>query len=317
MAEPVNKQHIECVLNGLSELAANVALRAAVNLMDLHVHSENFYAELLKIVYGWNLRNANTEEQNAEGIDLVDDDSKIVVQVTGTCSKSKIDHSLSELKENYAGYRFVFLPIVNSAKAQRKYSYTTQHGVFFDPKQDILDIVSIIKELSKPSSTEKAAAAAEFIKKNLITVVSESHQLASGLEHIILQLSKEDSEDITFDIEDFKIDAKIAFNNLEYGKDVIRDCAGQYRRVQSIYDEYDGQGQNKSKSVLHKLHSIYLTEKQHYQGDVLFKRIEKAIVESVNIASLPAGFTREELEMCADLLMVHAFMECKIFEKPI
>lgn len=132
-----------------------------------------------------------------------------------------------------------------------------------------------------------------------------------------MQLSKEDSEDITFDIEDFKIDAKIAFNNLEYGKDVIRDCAGQYRRVQSIYDEYDGQGQNKSKSVLHKLHSIYLTEKQHYQGDVLFKRIEKAIVESVNIASLPAGFTREELEMCADLLMVHAFMECKIFEKPI
>ena len=118
MAEPVNKQHIECVLNGLSELAANVALRAAVNLMDLHVHSENFYAELLKIVYGWNLRNANTEKQNAEGIDLVDDDSKIVVQVTGTCSKSKIDHSLSELKENYAGYRFVFLPIVNSAKAQ-------------------------------------------------------------------------------------------------------------------------------------------------------------------------------------------------------
>ena len=35
MAEPVNKQHIECVLNGLSELAANVALRAMVNLTDL------------------------------------------------------------------------------------------------------------------------------------------------------------------------------------------------------------------------------------------------------------------------------------------
>lgn len=308
MAEPVNKQHIECVLNGLSELAANVALRAAVNLTDLHVHSENFYAELLRIVYGWNLRNANIEKQNAEGIDLVDDDSKIVVQVTGTCSKSKIDHSLSELKENYAGYRFVFLPIVNSAKAQRKYSYTTQHGIKFDPKQDILDIVSIVKELSKPDSTEKAEAAAGFIKRNLITIVSDSHQLASGLEHIILQLSKDDSEDITFDIEDFKIEAKIAFNNLEYGKGVIRDCAGQYRRVQSIYDEYDGQGKNKSKAVLHKLHSIYLREKQQYQGDDLFKRIEKAIVESVNIGSLPAGFTSEELEMCADMLMVHAFM---------
>ena len=63
MAEPANKKHIECVLNGLSELATNIALRAMVNLTDLHVHSENFYAGLLKIVYGWNLRNANTEKQ--------------------------------------------------------------------------------------------------------------------------------------------------------------------------------------------------------------------------------------------------------------
>jgi hypothetical protein len=60
-----------------------------------------------------------------------------------------------------------------------------------------------------------------------------------------------------------------------------------------------------------------LREKQHCQGDELFRRIEKAIVESVNIANMPDGFTYEELEMCADMLMVHAFMDCKIFEKPI
>ena len=317
MAEPVNKQHIECVLNGLSELAANVALRAMVNLTDLHVHSENFYAGLLKIVYGWNLRNANTEKQNAEGIDLVDHESKMIVQVTGTCSKGKIDHSLSELNAIYAGYHFVFLPIVNSSKAQRKYKYAAPHGIIFDPQKDILDIVSIVKELSKPDASEKAEAAAEFIRKNLVTVVSDSHHLASGLEYIILHLSEDESEDTAFDMEDFKIEAKISFNNLKYGRDVIQDCAGQYRRVQSIYDEYDGQGQNKSKAVLHKLHTIYLREKQHCQGDELFRRIEKAIVESVNIANMPDGFTYEELEMCADMLMVHAFMDCKIFEKPI
>lgn len=317
MAEPVNKQHIECVLGGLTELAANVALRAMMNLTDLHVHSENFYAGLLKIVYGWNLRNANAEKQNAEGIDLVDDESKIIVQVTGTCSKPKIDHSLNELKDTYAGYHFVFLPIVNSSKAQRKYSYKAPHGISFDPRNDILDIVSIVRELSKPDASEKAEAAAGFIRKNLVNIVSDSHHLASGLEYIILHLSKGDSEDDAFDMEDFKIDAKISFNNLNYGKDVIHDCAGQYGRVQSIYDEYDGQGQNKSAAVLHKLRSIYLLEKQQYQGDELFRRIEKAIVESVNIVNMPDDFTYEELEMCADMLMVHAFMDCKIFEKPI
>lgn len=316
MAELVNKRHIECVLNGLSELAANVAMRAMLNLTDLHVHSENFYAGLLKIVYDWNLRNANTEKQNAEGIDLVDDKNKVIVQITGTCSKQKIDHSLSELKEKYKGYHFVFLPIVNSAKAQREYSYTTPYDIKFDPKTDILDIVTIVKELSKTDAADKAAAAAEFIKKNLITVKSDSENLVSGLEYIILQLSKDESEDTDFDLADFQIDVKIAFNNLKYGKDVILECAGQYGKVQRIYDEYANQGKNKRKAVLHKLHTIYLAEKQQCEGDELFRRIRKSISESVNIANMPVGFTKEELEMCADLLMVHAFMDCRIFEKP-
>ena len=116
MAEPVNKRHIECVLDGLSQLAVNMSVRAKMNLTDLHVQSENFFAGLLNIIYGWNLRNANSDKHNAEGVDLVDDEAKVIVQVTGTCSKGKIDHSLSELKEAYKGYRFVFFPVVDTAK---------------------------------------------------------------------------------------------------------------------------------------------------------------------------------------------------------
>lgn len=317
MAEPVNKYHIDTVCNGLTELATNVALRGMLNLTDLHVHSENFYVGLLKIVYGWDLRNANSDKQNVEGIDLVDDVSKVIVQVTGTCTKTKIDHSLSELKEIYRGYRFVFLPIVNSAKAQREYTYSAPYEIRFDPKTDILDIRSILNELMKTDAADKAAVAADFIKKNLVTVLSREETLVSGLEHIIIQLSRENSENADFDVTDFQIDAKIAFNNLKYGKDVIRYCAGQYGKVQRIYNEYASQGQNKSKAVLHKLHDIYLTEKQRFEGDELFRQINKSILASVDISNMPEGFTKEELELCADLLMVHAFMECEIFEKPV
>ena len=68
---------------------------------------------------------------------------------------------------------------------------------------------------------------------------------------------------------------------------------------------------------MQKLHRIYLTWRQSLTGDDLFKKIESEVVPLVNIENLPEDFTQEELEMCADILIVHAFMECKIFEKPI
>lgn len=317
MAEPVNKRHIECVLDGLSQLAVNMSVRAKMNLTDLHVQSENFFAGLLNIIYGWNLRNANSDKHNAEGVDLVDDEAKVIVQVTGTCSKGKIDHSLSELKEAYRGYHFVFFPVVDTAKQQRKHEYKATFDIVFNPQQDILDITRLVEELSKSDAADKAEEAAMYIKKNLVSATSGSERMASGLEYVIVQLSKDGSADTEYDAEEFRIEAKIAFNNLEYGRDIIMDCASQHGKVQRIYDEYARQGQGKSKAVLHKLRSIYLKHKQKSSGDNLFRKIEREIIESIDAVNMPEDFTKEELLMCVDILMVHAFMECKIFEKPV
>ena len=84
-----------------------------------------------------------------------------------------------------------------------------------------------------------------------------------------------------------------------------------------FYDEYSKHGQIKSKAVLQKLHKMYLVWKNTLVGDALFFKIEKELISSVCANSFPEGFTAEELEMCVDILMVHAFMECKIFEKPV
>ena len=97
MASLQREQYINDILNRLSELASNMQLRSKMNLLDLHVISEDFYAGLLNMVFGWKLTNANALQQNAPGIDLVDDTNCILVQVTGTSSKSKIEHSLEEI----------------------------------------------------------------------------------------------------------------------------------------------------------------------------------------------------------------------------
>lgn len=320
MAELISKQYLDLILKGLSELAYEVSWRGRLNLTDLHIMSEDFYAGFLNIVYGLSLRNTNITNQNSEGIDLEDDNAKIIIQVSSTCTKNKIEHSLNEIVKccGYQGYHFRFLPlIVGAASYHKKQTYNVPSGITFNPKDDIIDVPTILKELQSDLSGQKLEDAADFIRRNLHTSSLVCGRLASGLEYVIVQLSKDGSVDSVFDTTEYRIESKISFNGLSYGQDIINEYANHYPSVKRIYDEYDQQGQIKSKSVLQKLHNIYLRFKHDYKGDELFKKIEKEICNNVNANNMPGDFTQEELEMCAEILMVHAFMECNIFEKPV
>lgn len=320
MATLVSMQYLDIFLGALSQLAVEVSWRGKLNLTDIHVMSEDFYAGLLNIVYDLHLRNANITNQNAEGIDLVDDVKKTIIQVSSTCKKSKIDHSLQEVGKHseYQGYRFRFLPlVVGNANYHKRQIYTVPIGVLFDPKVDIIDVPALQKELQTDLSGQKLENAAEFVKRNLYFSFLEGEKLMSGLEYIIVELSKDGSEDSEIDTKLYQIEAKIAFNGLSYGKDIINEYYKQYKKVSRIYEVYSNQGQSKSKAVLQKIHKIYLNFKQNYAGDDLFRKIENEICRCVDIRNMPENFTQEELEMCADILMVHAFIECEIFEKPV
>lgn len=115
---------------------------------------------------------------------------------------------------------------------------------------------------------------------------------------------------------EFEIEAKISFNNLSiYTKDAIDQYKIYYINVQEIYSEYARQGKTKSMAVLQKLHRIYVSLKSQASGDDLFIAIKNEIINQ--IGNKNNNLSQEQLEMCVEMLMVHAFMECKIFEKPI
>ena len=320
MAITASMHYLDIILGGLSQLVWEVSWRGKINLTDIHIMSEDFYAGFLNIVYDLHLRNANITNQNAEGIDLVDDENNIIIQVSSICKKSKIDHSLQEVGKHseYKGYCFRFLPLVEvNTNYHRRKTYVVPAGVSFDPKDDIIDVPALQKELQKDLSGQKLENAAEFVKRNLHFSFLEGERLMSGLEYIIVELSKDGSEDSEIDTKLYQIEAKIAFNGLSYGKDIINEYYKQYKKVNCIYEAYSNQGQSKSKAVLQKIHKIYLNFKQNYTGDDLFRKIENEICRSVDVRNMPENFTQEELEMCADILMVHAFIECEIFEKPV
>lgn len=316
MANLQKETYICDILDRLSGLAYNVELRGLLNLLDLHVISEDFFVGLLNLVYGWNLRNANSLLQNAPGIDLVDDSNHILVQVTGSCTKKKIDHSLEEISEKYSGYHFYFVPIVLDARKQRIYEYIPPHGVLFNPKTDILDIHFIADRIKGMTDIEKVATIAMYVRNNIRHDTPSSVQLTSGLNDIICLLAKDSLNEGDFDTADFEIKAKISFNNLSiYAKDIIDQYKIYYVNVQDIYKEYARQGKTKSMAVLQKLHKIYISLKTQASGDALFMAIEKEIIKQIDHSN--NKLTEEQLEMFVDILMVHAFIECKIFEKPL
>lgn len=100
----------------LELLSLRIKNRGKINLLDLNIYSETFFAELMNYLLGYNLENINAIKQNAEGIDLIDNKNKIIVQVSATCSKQKIEGSLSKkIYKDYLGFSFKFVAISGSA----------------------------------------------------------------------------------------------------------------------------------------------------------------------------------------------------------
>jgi len=90
----------------LSVLATRLEIRSGLNILNLHLHSETFYSNLLNLLFDWDLHNLNAIDKNAPGIDLIDTQNKIVAQVSSTATKQKIESALSKDLSKYQGYSF-------------------------------------------------------------------------------------------------------------------------------------------------------------------------------------------------------------------
>ena len=301
----------------LNLLALRIDSRGKLNILDYHGHSESFYKYFLKEVYGWKVINENDNKQNIEAIDLIDHTNKFVIQVSATASKQKIESSLSkDTMKNYIGYTFKFISIARDADNLRKDTFKNPHGIKFTPSADIIDKNSVLSKIRGLHINDQERIY-KFVKKELATEI-DPMKLESNLASIINILSKEDwdkSEPIT-EINSFEIDRKIYHNNLNASKAIIHDYTVHYGRVDKIYSEFDSQGSNKSKFVLSTIRQEYAKAKSNLTDDQLFfeviSKVEEKVLNSSNYSIIPF----DELELCVNILVVDAFIRCKIFENP-
>lgn len=302
----------------LSWLAHRIKVRGRLNTLDLHIHCENFYRDLLNLVYGWKLVNANSSEQNATAIDLVSVNEKIVIQVSATNTIAKVQRSLDKLGEIYVGYSFKFLSIADSVDNIQKHTFNIlrESGVTFNPKGDSFDTIILLRDINglDIDTLEKVF---QLITKELSFDTFDS-KFKSGLAHVINKLSLIDLSQcsVQFDSKDFDIDSKISVNNLYEFKSIINSYKIYHSIVQNIYDDFDAEGANKSFAVLQKINKEYEKLKSKYSGDELYGIIAQNLKKQISQSSNLDSFYDDDLELYVDIILVDAFIRCKIFKKP-
>ncbi len=303
----------------LNILAYRIENRGKINMLDLNIHSETFFADLFNIMFGFSLVNLNSKEQNIEGIDLIDSKNKVVIQVSSTCTKKKIEDSLNKkVYNNYKGYDYKFISISKEIKnSLKKQCFENPYNMNFNPSQDIWDVVKIIRKISS-ESIGKQRELYNFIKCELGEDVDVT-KLDSNLAKIINILAEEklDMSAESPEVNPFAIEDKVDFNNLYDVKEIIDDYIIFYHKLDVIYSEFDKEGKNKSFSVFQEIKRQYIESKktEDSSANIFYKiidNIKDIIINSANYVEMPA----EELQLCVDILVVDAFVRCKIFKNP-
>lgn len=312
------QKYFNFISEKLSTLAYSIMLSGKLNVLDLHIHAENFYRDLFNLVYGWNLVNLNEISQNEEAIDLADVTNKILVQVSATNTKKKVDSSLANIDvAQYKEYTFKFISIAKPADNLRKHIYQVPEGISFDPKNDIYDMGSLLSKIHG-MEIDLYERVYEFIGKEL-GKVADTKSIDSDLTKLILILSQSNfsnQDHIRIDNE-FEIARKIEYNRLtNESRHVIQDYGIFQHKVDGIYSTFDKEGSNRSVFVLSKIRRIYTSHMDELDGDALFNKIRDCVRQEIYESPNRGDLTIDAIEFCSDILIVDAFIRCKIYENP-
>lgn len=149
----------------------------------------------------------------------------------------------------------------------------------------------------------------------------------------ILNIAINAISDINFDQEDtdlnliksFNIDAKIEYNSIKRNKHLIEDHGRYYGKINILYSELERQGSFKKEKLLRNINFLYKRIKSNYIEDnknelEIIQANADDIVEAVenellNIIDKNQS-TNEDIYFSLPIILVDAFMRCKILEEP-
>lgn len=163
----LKQKYINNIIDKLSHLKSYIEIHNSINLNDINIFSEDFFCQLLNMVYGYNLTNLNAISENYPGIDLGDSGHRICVQVTSDRSRKKVEKTITTFKDNnYSDSydRLLFLVLGDKTNFRKEFE---SGDLEFKTQRDIIDIPQIIRDI-KSMDLCKIEEVNDFINKNLI-----------------------------------------------------------------------------------------------------------------------------------------------------
>jgi hypothetical protein len=152
----------------------------------------------------------------------------------------------------------------------------------------------------------------------------------SLLKNIINEISKLSLENApivdTQSLVPFSIDEKIAYNSITRNKFLIDEYKVYYSKINALYTELEKQGSFRKEDLLRYIRQSYLAIKGKYVGDS--KNVDEIIrensdniieeMQNVLVQSIIKDETtyQENIEFGIAVVMVDAFIRCKILEEP-
>ena len=137
------------IIDDLARLLSQIELRNKVGMLDLTKVSEDFFKELLNIVYDLNLSNLNNERVNEPGIDLGDLNSSIAYQVTSTKTSGKITNTLEKITDKHIeDYSLIKVLIIGTKQSKYSIGLELLNKTKFSIDSDIIDINDLTRDIS-------------------------------------------------------------------------------------------------------------------------------------------------------------------------
>lgn len=127
----------------------------------------------------------------------------------------------------------------------------------------------------------------------------------------------------------FTIEEKIRYNSVIQNKPVIKEYCIYNGKVNAIYIEFERSGNGKKESLLRAIKKTYLDAKgeileadqsqQNVQknADNLINKVQRDLHDLIDVSpNNDNTIPYEEVEFAVSIIMVDAFMRCKILEEP-
>ncbi|MFA6138598.1 MAG: ABC-three component system protein [Sulfurimonas sp.] len=125
----------------------------------------------------------------------------------------------------------------------------------------------------------------------------------------------------------FNIDKKIDHNHIQEYKYLIEEYKVYSGKIDSLYNELEKSGSFKKEKLLKKIRNLYLRVKGEYTAgseneldtiqkysDKIIEKVENYLFEEIENTGTS---TNDDALIAVPIIMVDAFMRCKILEKPI